>query len=80
MRFSLMPILVPPVILITFAWGVHGLVTSQHDRGFSWSFTIGSAVAGFIAIALHVYTVDNRLRDLEDRIETQNKSRSKNAT
>lgn len=69
MRFSLMPLLVPAVLVALLAWGIHGLATKDFDRGWWWFLTIGSAVAGIAALALHVYTVDDRLRRLEQNIE-----------
>ena len=69
MRFTLMPILLPPAILGSFSFGVHWLMTRGYDRGFAWVLTIGSALACVISIALHVYTVENRLRELEARID-----------
>lgn len=69
MRFSLMPLLLPPSILGAFAFGLHQLITNRFAHGFSLTLTIGAAVAAGIAVALHVHTVDNRLSDAETRID-----------
>ena len=69
MRFSLMPLLLPPSIIGVFAFGLHLFITSRFDRGVSLVLMIGAAVAAGVAVALHVYTVDNRLREQETRID-----------
>ena len=76
MRFTLMPLFLPPAILGTFAWGVYSLTTQQHDRGFAWAITVGAALAGHLTICLYVDTIDNRLRDLERRSENRSDSMS----
>jgi hypothetical protein len=50
MRFTLIPIHVPPAIIGSFAWSVHGLMTRDDDRGSAWSRTVGSALAGVVAV------------------------------
>ncbi|MDB5335276.1 MAG: hypothetical protein JWN70_895 [Planctomycetaceae bacterium] len=69
MRFTLMPLLVPPSILGVFALGLHQFITNRLDRGLSLGLIIASVVAAGIASALHVYTVDNRIREQEARID-----------
>ena len=74
MHFSLKPILFPLAVIAAFSFGVYWLATRPHDRGFAWAVTVGSALGGIIGNALYVYTTDNRIRDLETRLDKINKS------
>jgi uncharacterized membrane protein (DUF485 family) len=69
MRFSLKPIFFPLLVITTFSFSVFWLATRQHDRGFAWIMAIGSVVVAVIGNALYVYTTDNRIRDLEAKLE-----------
>lgn len=69
MRFSLMPLFFPLLLIATFSFSIFWLATKQHDHGFAWITAIGSAVIAAIGNALYVYTTDNRIRDLEMKLE-----------
>ena len=69
MRFSLKPILFPLLVIASFSFSVFWLATRQYDRGFAWILAVGSVVAAVIGNAMYVYTTDNRLRDIEAKIE-----------
>ena len=69
MRFSLKPIFFPLLVIACFSFSVFWLATRHHDRGFAWIMAVGSVVVGVIGNALYIYTTDNRIRDLEAKIE-----------
>ncbi len=69
MRYSLMPLLLPPSIMGIFTFGLYQFITNRLDRNVSLALTIGAVLSAAIAIALYVYTVENRLREIETRID-----------
>lgn len=69
MRFSLKPIVFPLLVIACFSFSVFWLATRQHDRGFAWIMAVGSVLVGVIGNALYVYATDNRIRDLEAKLE-----------
>jgi uncharacterized membrane protein YfcA len=69
MRFSLKPIFFPLLVISSFSFSVFWLAARQYDRGFAWVMAIGSVIGAVIGNALYVYTTDNRIRDLEAKLE-----------
>ena len=70
MRLSPLPLLVPAALIAAFGFGFHGLLTAGYDRAFWWALTIGSAAGSALAVALHVWSVDERLQELEQKVST----------
>lgn len=70
MRFSFLPLLLPIVLLAAFTWGVFGVAFgAKYELIWWWLVTIVSGGLIAIAIALHVYTIDDRIRRLEETID-----------
>lgn len=69
MRFSLKPILFPLLLIASFSFSVFWLTTRQHDRGFAWILGVGTVVVAVIGNALYVYAIDNRMKDIETKLE-----------
>lgn len=69
MRLSPLPLLVPTVLTLILVFGVQGLAHSRHDYISFLVTTVGAAAGLIVAAALHVWTVNDRLRQLERTVE-----------
>ena len=64
MKFSLMPLLLPAVLFFLFWLGMEECYEKRYAN-----LALVTAAAGILALALHVWTIDNRIRDLESKLE-----------
>ena len=66
MRFTLLPLVVPSLALLGFIYGMDWLYTRSYDRSFAWGLVLISAAAMIVGNALHVWSVNDRIRTLEE--------------
>lgn len=69
MRFKPGYFIAPCALIGLFIISFRFWLTTSRDRGFSWAFLVFSVLAIAIEFALFAWSADNRVRELEARIE-----------